>query len=300
MLFIKSRESCCVIVMVCFFVFAMVAKESEKWVKEKVNVVKVGNFALPISQQPAPLFSFGQNLVDKGDFLAYGSISQLKGPQSNFVSIVPSILYGVTEKLSLFSALLIAEKFKYQNTKSDGVGDLVVQLEQVLYAKETPTSVNVVTIVGNITLPTGSASKNPPAGFGSPAFFIGATVDRTTTDWYYFTSWGGLITTMNKQNKPGNTLFYQFGVSKNIAYRTDGWILNWMVEFDGLYRQRNKIGNSIDPNTGGNSILVGPSLSFATRRFELHGGVEAVVAQHLFGRQSRDHYFAAAYVGWKF
>lgn len=288
------------IVLIFFVVFSVAAKESEKWVEHKVEIVKEGNFALPLSQQPAPLFSFGQNLVDKHDLLAFIYPAQLKGSRSNFIEVVPSILYGLTDRMSLFVELPIAVKLKHEDTKSHGVGDLVVQLEQIMYAEETPTSVNEVTVVGNITLPTGSAIKNPPTGLGSPSFFLGVTLSRSKTDWYYFTSLGGHITTFHKHNKEGNTFLYQFGVGRNIAYKTDGWILNWMIELDGTYRQRTIVSEVIDCNSGGNTLILGPSIFFSTRRFEMDGGIAAVVAQHLFGSQTKERYLAAFYAGWKF
>jgi hypothetical protein len=55
-------------------VFAMhyvVAKDDVHWVKEKIEQMHVGNFALPTSQQPAPLIAFGQNILDKGELLLF-------------------------------------------------------------------------------------------------------------------------------------------------------------------------------------------------------------------------------------
>ncbi len=281
-------------------VFLNTAKESEKWVEGKVAIAHVGNFALPLSQQPAPLFSFGQNLVDKGDMLVFVNYNQLKGPRSNFIDVVPSILYGLTDTLSLFVELPIAAKFQHEGFTSHGVSDLVVQLEQIVYAKETSTSVNEITAVGNMTFPTGSAEKMPQTGFGSPTFFLGVTLSHTDIDWYYFSSFGCLITTFHKNNKIGNLFLYQFGVGKNIAYKTDQWILNWMVELDGTYKQRDRICDVVDCNSGSNTVIIGPSLFFSTQRFEMDGGIAVIASQHLLGRETRDHFFASFYAGWKF
>jgi len=38
--------------------------------EKEIQHIKEGNFALPTSQQPSPLFSFGQNILDKGDIQA--------------------------------------------------------------------------------------------------------------------------------------------------------------------------------------------------------------------------------------
>lgn len=288
------------ILVAIIMIFVITAKESEKWVGEKVEVLHEGNFALPTSQQPTPLLSFGQNIVEKHDLLGFTYYSQLKGPLSNFIAVVPSILYGLTDTASLFVQLPIAVKFKHEDSISHGVSDLVVELEQVIYAKETETSVNEIDVVGHVRFPTGSASKQPSTGFGSPTFFLGVSLSRTTIDWYYFSSLGGTITTFHKNNKVGNLFLYQCGVGKNIAYKTDGWILNWLVELNGTYVQRGRICNVVDCSSGGNTVILGPSLFFSTRRFEMNGGIAAVVSQHLFGRQTRDRFLASFYAGWKF
>jgi hypothetical protein len=302
MLFIKSRvKKYCMSSVLFFSIPVILARGGEYQVKRNdVEQVRVGNFALPLSQQPAPLFSFGQNLVEQGDFLAFLYIDQYKGKQKSLVETFPFFLYGITDHLSLVISVPIAVKFKEEQTKSRDFEDLIVELEGIIYLHETPTTISMISLLGDIAFPTGSASKIPPTGFGSTHFFVGFTVSRTTTEWYYFTSWGGEITTSHHHTKIGNSLLYQFGLGKNIAYSTDHWLLNWMVELDGIYKQRDKVCGVVDCNTGGNSVYLGPSIFFSTQRFEMDIGIQAVVAQHLFGNQKRDNYFAEAYFGWKF
>ena len=49
----------------CLFllIFGLSAKEA----KEDNDPPKIGNFALPTSQQPAALFGFGGNIIDEGE-----------------------------------------------------------------------------------------------------------------------------------------------------------------------------------------------------------------------------------------
>lgn len=280
------------------FIFA---KENEEWLPVSAKQPHIGNFSLPVSQQPGPLFSFGQNFADTGNFIAYVYPLQLKGHKESLVEVIPSILYGITDKLSLFVELPIAVKFKIEDQTSRGLSDLIIQFEQVMYDDETESKINAISAVANMTFPTGSTSKNPSISFGSPTFFLGTTLSHSEFDWYYFASFGGQITTYNKQGiKAGNAFFYQGGFGRNIAYKSDKWILNWLVEINGIYVQRNKLCNIIDCNSGRNTILLGPSLFFATQHFSIDAGVLAVVAQHSRGCQLKENYVAAAYMGWKF
>jgi hypothetical protein len=194
----------------------------------------------------------------------------------------------------------VAAKRTYGPFKSHGMEDLIAQLEGVVYAYETPYVMNAITIVANMSLPTGSPRKIPVTGLGSVSFLLGFTASRTKPDWYYFTSFGALLPTMYKNIKWGKSFLYEFGLSKNIAYKPDEWIFNWMVELDGFYTQSTKISGITNPDSGGNTVLFGPSLWFSTQRFIIQAGISAVVAQHLFGVQLRDTYFASMYVGWKF
>jgi hypothetical protein len=282
---------------IVFIVFAICPLIAQK--NEQVQV-HVGNFALPASQQPGPLVGFGQNIIDKGDLQIFLYLDQLKGKHKNFSEAAPSILYGITDKLSLFVEQSIATKFTYEPFKSHGVEDLIAQLEGAIYECDALYSLAQVTLVGNIGFPVGSATKEPPTGFGAVSFFLGFTANYMKTDWYYFIAMAGILPTSHHQTKFGKEFLYQFGISKNIAYKADGWILNWMVELDGVYRQRNTFRGIVDLDSGGNVVLLGPSLWFSTRRFLVQGGISAVITEHLFGVQFKDKYFAAFDVGWKF
>lgn len=271
-----------------------------KWVDEGVTTLKNGNFSLPTSQQPVPLISFGQNIVDKGDLVAYAYGNWLNGTQQSFAEITPSILYGINDKFSLFVELPIAVSFKSEQSKSRGVQDLVIQLEGVVYAPETASAVNEITVLANIGLPTGSATEEPLTGLGSSSFFLGFTASHTDRDWYYFMSLGGLLKFSHQGVKFGNEFLYEFGLSKNISYRANKWILNWMIELNGFYTQHDKISGITDRNSGGNVIILGPSLFFSTQRLIVQGGISGVISEHLFGIQPKDKYLVAAYAGWKF
>ena len=76
--------------------------------------------------------------------------------------------------------------------------------------------------------------------------------------------------------------------------------MNWLVELDGIYLQRSKIGGVINTNTGGNSLILGPSLWFSTPRFLTHIGLSGFVIDNLFGSQHKEKYLFAVGAGWTF
>src|SRR5579863_302534 len=66
---------------------------------------KVGNFLLPLSQQPFPLYGFGQNFVKKNEMQGFLNFYQIGGKHINFTALIPRFLYGITEKLTIFASV---------------------------------------------------------------------------------------------------------------------------------------------------------------------------------------------------
>lgn len=158
-----------------------------------------------------------------------------------------------------------------------------------------------MTAVASIFLPIGNFRKNPSTGFGSPAFFLGFTAGRLATDWYCYTSYGSILTTRHgHHNKAGNAFFYQAGLGRNISYATDKWILSWLLEFDGIYEQKERIDGEKDDNSGGNNIYLCPSLFFSTQNLILEFGVAPAIFSHQNGDQQKNRVLVAFTLGWKF
>ncbi|MDZ4124563.1 MAG: hypothetical protein U1E02_10355 [Hydrogenophaga sp.] len=269
--------------------------------EDSVEHVEQGNLALPTSQQPEPLFGFGQNIVDQGDIQALGFASYLNGKNERFFEVAPAVLYGISDTFSLLFAVPVAAQLKQDGYCSAGVSDLLLQGEYAFYNKDRQTYANQATFVASILLPTGSHKKVPPTGFGSPTFFLGATASHMSVDWYVFSALGTLLTTAHNHGTVfGKQFLYEAGFGRNIAYREKRWLLNWLLEFNGQFSARDKIQGIVDKNSGGNTFSIGPSLFFSTQRLLLLGGVAFPVAQHLFGVQNKARYQVAFYASWKF
>lgn len=294
----QSSKIASVLLLVALFGVVPAAQCRED--EDKVEPVKVGNLALTTSQQPGPLVGFGQNIIEKGDLQAFVFADYFKGRNKNFTEVAPSILYGISDVLSIFIEAPFAAKFKLNNCVSHGIEDLLVQLEYAFYDHPTLTYGDQATMVANITLPTGSVCKAVPTGVGAPSFFLGFTASHMATDWYYFIASGAILPLSHKGTKFGNQFLYQGGLARNIAYVANTWIFTGMIEIDGTFRQQNKIAGITDQNSGSNAIILGPSLWFSTQRLMVQGGVSWDIYQHFCGCQNKDTFFAAVNIGWKF
>lgn len=284
--------------------FAQSQTENEP--EEKIHQIKEGNLIFPESQQPSPLFSFGQNIVDKNDLLLFFDNIYLKRINEKYNTITPFLVYGIQDYLSVLFAVPFAARFQVNGIQSTGVADAFVQFEWQYYNKEAVTYTNQATLVASAIFPTGTAPSPdseiqvPATGLGATSFLLGGTAEHTGIRWYAFGSLFGLVSTHQRnKSKQGNIFFYQAGVGHNIG-NPGGTLLNWMVEFNGYYTKKDIIKGTLDPNSGGHTFFIGPSLYFATERSTIQVGVSVPVFQRFNGNQNKNIYDFELLISWKF
>ncbi len=263
---------------------------------------QIGNFIFPSSEQPGPLISFGQNIIDKNQIQFFLEADKIGGVNKHTIDVVPSVLYGVTDNFSIFFNLPIAASFKDKAHQSSGLEDAFLQFEYAFYAYQNHNYTDQATVVTNMTFPTGSADKRPNTGFGSPSFFLGTTFNRIYVKWFLFTSYGTILTTEDKddETKFGNQFLYQAGFGRNLFNIDSKWIFAGLVETDGTYAEKNKINGATDPNSGGNVVYVTPSLWISSKNLVFQLGAGMPVTQHLYGDQGKNRYLLEVNLGWTF
>ncbi len=260
---------------------------------------KIGNFALPTSQQPAALFGFGGNIIDKGEILVNFFADEFVGRNKTTIDLFPNVVFGITAEWSILYALPFTPLIRSNGYTASGLEDFLIQLEYAFYNKSTISYIDQATVLANITFPTGSARKNPPTGFGSPSVFIGATFYRTMVDWFFFTAPGAILTNSEQRTKFGDQFLYQFGIGRNIA-SPEGWIYAWLVEIDGQYTKKNRVNGVLDANSGGNVVYATPSLWISSNEIIIQFGVSLPISQHLFGYQQKFDYALNVNFAWSF
>lgn len=259
--------------------------------------VEKGNLAMPTSQQPEPLFSFGQNIVDKSDKLFYGTINYFKANLDTLTVINPNFLYGIRDDLSiLFQMPLIL--LKTQNNKKTVFANINLQAEYAFYNKDELTWANQATIVGNCNVTT----KNIPTAiinfYNATSFFLGITASHLSVNWYCFTSQGIIMFLPNNNFKEGNQFLYQFGVGRRLG-NPCGWLVNAICECNGTYTQSDTFfSNKI--SCPQNQIVIAPSLFASSERLIFQVGIAIPVLQTNFEPGTKTKYQVAAVLSWKF
>ena len=259
----------------------------------------IGNFALSEAFQPSPLFSFGQNTINKNDAIAYISPVYEYGKHRKSFYNNMYFLYGLTDSASIFGLIPAPVFNKEYSSSTSGIGDFIIQGEYAYINTATDTTQTQATIVGSIYLPAGilEASKQGPnfpvflsaTSFGVTSFFLGGTYSYMTSDWYAFTSLGGLLIPSHNKSKLGNILFYQAGIGRNLKHLKDQ-VLLLLFECDGIRTNQDKYLGMLDPNSGSNIIFLGPVLYYATKRTIFQIGIQAPVYQKLKGLQPKTSY----------
>lgn len=267
---------------------------------ETSKLLAIGNLAFPSSQQPTPLISFGQNLISEHQFEYEMIPSYRKGKRECFFDISNNLLYAFTDSLSIYLNLANAIQFKQGKYHSDGFEDLIVQIEYAPYTQEHYTYYDQLSIIGNVTIPTGSSTKKPVTGAGSNSFFIGSVLSRMSINWFYFSAYGGVFNTSNHRNKLGNRFLYQYGFGRRI-YNNAEWLVAWMCECTGELAMRDTNQGITLPNSGGNLIFVTPSLFMSTKRhFVFQIGFGFPIVHQLHGHQNRKEYLIQSKTSWNF
>jgi len=267
---------------------------------EKVEQVKEGHLALPTSQQPSPLFAYGQNIVDKGNTQFESYIDYHFGKGDDYVDILPGVLYGVSDRFSLFLNVPVTPLYHSGCNRSSGIEDIFIQGEYAAYYKDKPRTTTMVTLVGALYMPTGSATKKPHTGAGAPSFYLGTTISYLSVDWYFFAAPGAFLNTASLGTHFGNSFLYQGGLGHIIASKADTYIFTGILELFGILSGKDRINGVIDPNTGSNLPYVGPTLWFSTQKIFLQFGILFPVSQRLNGIQNKQTALFAFDFGYKF
>lgn len=247
--------------------------------------LKLGNLSLRPSQQPAPLVGFGETVIEKGQVQLFLLASHYKIKNGYYNDVGPAVIYAFSDNCSLYANLPVAARYKEEKEHSAGLVDTYVQLEYAYYNKSRLTYTEQATVIAGVTIPTGSTSKSPSTGDGSPSYFVGGNFNHMGIDWFYFGSLGVFLTTFHSNTKPADAYLYQVGIGRNIA-SPPGWIIAWMVEFDGIYTSRDIDQGEADPDSGGNILFFTPSLWISSEKCVFQLGAGGVMTQHFYGDQN--------------
>lgn len=283
---------------------------------------KKGNFANSVT--PITVFGFGQDIINRNQWYLFMTATQRKGYNNNTILFYPSFIYGFTNYCSLYVAIPTFPKVKIGKEQKGGLSNVIAQLEYALYQEKAEELTTQISILGSIGFPTTTFSnkyfnlKNFIEARNSFEYFLGGTASYLSANIYAYASlgnWFKAYTTMNSTSttidmlstcsteqhirvKNGNIFLYQFGIGHNLG-NPWGTTLLGSIECNGYYEKRDTIKGVPTENSGGNTILLGPTLCMSTSHWLVQAGVLLPALQKLNGNQPQTRYvlqFDAAFI----
>jgi hypothetical protein len=133
--------------------------------------LKIGNLSLRNSQQPGPLVGFGDHVVDKGQVILFLPADEYKREKGYMTDLLPNLLYGITDKLSVMFTLPFAPRYKEGDQRSAGLEDAFVQFEYAYYDAQRQLSTDQATVVAGSHFPPDHLKRTPALGLARRTFF---------------------------------------------------------------------------------------------------------------------------------
>ncbi|WP_133129294.1 hypothetical protein [Legionella yabuuchiae] len=260
----------------------------------------IGNYSVQGSQQPGPLFAFGQFTIDRNQSQLFLNPSYLNGFQQYQWTISPLYVYGITDNLTMLINTPIAVLYYQKPSRSYGPSDTDVQFEYAFYNGSNRRYTDQATVVVAGTVPTGSAKKEPSTGLGAASVFMGGTFARMYVDWYGFISPGITWIPPNNQSDLNLIYYYDAGIGRNLYSVSDRYYWFALVEVNGMYFGFDAAREFVKPNSGNNIIFVSPSLIYATEHLYLQFGVAIPAYQKWVSFEDKLNYEASFSIGWTF
>ncbi len=269
-------------------------------IRKETVYVHEGNLALRPSQQPSPLFSFGQFIIEKGIIQGFVNPLFITGSQTYYSSLIPAFVYGIEDYIALLAGLPLITKSKQGTASSSGIGDIFAQTEIFFFRKDYETYIRRMSLVCGLTLPSGSFSKNPSLGIGAPSVFLGLTAFQRGTKWYFWTSEGFTYNFPHNSTHLGTNFVYQAGIGRNVSYRADERIITFMLEFLGSYTSAKTLNGIKDKASSSNIISISPEIWISTYHVVFKAGGIIPLLQQTKGGPKKNNFTFLAVIGYTF
>lgn len=260
----------------------------------------MGNFSLPVSQQPAPFYSFGQNIINKSDAQFFLTPNGAKGATSHYLELSPSFLYGLSDQASVLVTLPYLVNNTSNTAHSSGYSDLNVQAEYAFFNTSNSQLTQQATVLGGVTFPTASLRKIPPTGYDCPVYFVGGTYNTMLINWLWFASTGVQQASNTEKIHYKTQFFYQSGIGHILSSQSNRYIFLGLLELNGQTNGSDKVSRFSRANSSQNIVYATPSLWLSTKKLIFQLGLSIPITQQYQGAQNKTDYYAAGILGWTF
>lgn len=230
-----------------------------------------------ILEMPAPLFSLGQNIINKNEIFIGPAIYTTYFHQDQITLFMPTLFYGITDTLcaTLFLPTIINNQ--HGGLIGNGLGDIIPGFEWAYLNKKEEGSITQATVFGQIKIPV--SDRRPILTTGNVDFLIGGTLIHSSDHAYMFLSTGFLAPTWRDNFRKGFQVFYETGIGP-VIHKTETSLLSIFMECNGVFNTSD-INNPFpsDVTLKSNCIYVGPVIYWGYKNLLAQIGVQAPLTQ---------------------
>ena len=220
--------------------------------------------------------------------------------------------YGVTNKLVLFGVLPYLDNELKITTggqrvtrSTNGFGDLSVFGRYTVVQRDRPGRNFRVAPFFGIKAPTGEDDETdalgrlPPSvqvGSGSWDPFVGVVATYQTLGYQVDSQFSYRANNEANDFEAGDVIRLDGSLQYRLRPRelTGGvpGFLYGVIEANLIHRDKNRVGGSTDPNSGGTTLFLTPGVQYVTKRWIVEGAVQIPVSQDLNGTALENDYVA--------
>jgi len=236
-----------------------------------------------------PVFSLGPEVIFQGGLGIESEFEFEQGEEERLTALHYEMIYGITQNLSLtLNVPYIADRFDEESAGA-GIGDVMIRSKYQFYRKDTLGAQSKFSGIFGTKLPTGDEDADPPLGTGTYDFLFGGSYGYESRTWYGFATLRYLLRTRSEGFEPGDRFFY------DVAFGYRPWrreYLEWdyvfLLEMSGEFEFKSEFRDRKLPDSGGNTVWLGPTALISYRNIMFKGGVQLPVYQDLNGDQGKD------------
>ncbi len=246
-----------------------------------------------------PVFSLGPETIYQGGVGVETGFEFDQGEEEQATVLHSEILYGLTKNVTVTLSVPQILDSRIGGVSESGLGDISLRGKYNFFKKDSLGASHKMTGILGVKLSTGNENNVPALGSGTTDILTGFSYGYESRTWYHFLTLRYLARTKDQSRKPGDRFFY------TLAFGYRPWqreYLEWdfvgLLEMDGEFDYRNEFQGQSLPNSGGNTIWLGPTGLFSYRNIMIKGGVQFPVFQDFRGNQPKDKIraiFAAEY-----
>lgn len=255
-----------------------------------------------------PLFSLGPHTLYKGglgiefetELLSKSKLlrdgDEISDPkdQRAFRLVFPAeIIYGMTPDLAVTARIPVVYRALEQTISgvrtqksSSGLGDISLRSKYRFWRRDRLGLQQSAAVVLGIKLPTGDDMAELPLGSGSTDWLVGLTAAHEGRRLYLFGDLRYRLNTEAHNREEGDLFFYDAAVGFRPVltdyYQPD---LVLLLEMNGEVAEKDRSAGTDDPDSGGETVWLGPNFLLSYRNLMLKGGVRFPIVQDLKGTQ---------------